>query len=48
MPLYDEYRGGRCVLLKAFRDIVADDSFKYYHVSTGIEFMWVGVNLRVS
>ena len=40
--------GGGGVLLKYFWVIVVDDSLKAFHVSTKTEFMWGGVNLRVT
>ena len=40
-------RERRYVFLKYFWSIFVDDIFKYYHVSTRMEFMWGGVNVRV-
>ena len=46
--MYGGDRGGRCVFLKAFWVIVADDSLKDSHVSKRTKFMWGGVKLRVT
>ena len=49
IPLRErEGGGGEGVFLKTFWVIFTDDSLKASHVSTSMELMWGGVNLRVS
>ena len=48
VPMSGSERGRRCVFLKYLWVIVVDDSLKDSHVSTRTEFMWGGINLRVT